>query len=227
MTPPRDGQRPLQHLTAVLGDADVDLLGRRRAGLGIDLAVVAEAEEPALGPGQEADRVLGEIGHGRRGRRLAERALIDVEGAALLAQIIEIVAVRVEDRIAVLALERRQHSVLLRLQIVDPDVAGHGRGVVLAPLALVALLVVVDDLAAGRIDRGRDGRLGHDEGRLAAGDRDAVELRKGAHGELDVGRRVLTRRAEEDALVVRRKAAGEVGRGVIGQAPGLPAHRPA
>ena len=70
-----DGQRPLQHLAPVLGDADVDLPGGRRAGLGVDLAVVAEAEKSVLGAGQEADGVLGEIGQRGRDRRLAQRAL--------------------------------------------------------------------------------------------------------------------------------------------------------
>ncbi len=141
----------------------------------------------------------------------------------MLAQIIEVVAVPVKDGIAVLALERRQLGVLFGLKVVDPYIAGHSRGVVLAPVALVAFLVVIEDLVPGPIDDRRNGRLGQDESGLSSRHRDAIELGEEPHGVLNVGGRVLAGRREEDALVVRRESARDLGRRVIGQAPGLSA----
>ncbi len=93
----------------------------------------------------------------------------------------------------------------------------------LAPDVLTALGVVVEDFVPGPVGDGRDRRLGQDKGRFPAVDGHAVELGKAGHRELDVGRRVLAGRGEEDPPSVGREAAGDVGRGMEGQAPGFAA----
>ena len=198
-------------------------LGRALAQ-GVDRAVVAEAERAVVGHGQEADGVLGELGDLGRGAAGRGHA-VDVEGAALLAQVVEALLVGREDGAAVLAGERRDHAVRAGLGIVGPDVAGDGRGVVLAPLVLAALAVVVEEEPAVAAELGVLGRGAEDLDGAAARGRDLVELGLGAGREEAVRGGVAAGRAEEDGLVVGREGVGELRGRMVGQAPGFAARR--
>ncbi len=133
-------------LVVVGGDGDVDLLWLCALPDGVDLAVVAVAEQSALGGGEEADGILLLVGHLRVLAR-GEAAAVDVEGAVLLAQVVEALLVGSPHGRAVLAFEGGEFGVLAAVE--HPDVAGDGRGVVLAPFVLVALAVVVEYLSLG------------------------------------------------------------------------------
>ena len=83
-------------------------------------------------------------------RAVGQRAFPDIEGAVLLAEIIERLSVSSEDRIAVLALEignLGEFAVLdvAALKFAAPDIAGNGRGMMLAPGILVSLLVMIEE----------------------------------------------------------------------------------
>jgi hypothetical protein len=157
--------------------------------------------------------------------RAAHLQEVDVERAALLAQIVEALLVEGEDRAAVLAGEPGDDAVLPVPGVVDPDVAGDGRRVALAPLVLAALLVVVDEEAPVAAEAGVLGRRGQDHRRAAAVHGNAVELGLGARRELAVGRRVEARAAEDDGLVVGRERVGKLGGRMEGQAAGRAAGR--
>src|SRR5262249_6607130 len=136
---------PVDRLPAVGRDPDVDLL-RLPTVHGVELAVVLEREGAVLRAGQEANRVLAEAGDLTRLVGMVYSALPDVVGAALLAQVVELVVVGAEHRVTVFAFEAREPGVLLRRHVVDPDVAGDGGDVVLTPVALVTVVVVEDEL---------------------------------------------------------------------------------
>ncbi len=183
----------------------------------VELAVIRECQRPAVGAREEPDRVRREPGHRHRLSGIPQTALVDVERAALLRQVIEVVVVRIEDRIPVLAVERRQLRVLLRFRVVDPDVAGHGRCVMFSPVALVAFVIVEEDLVARRAHRGVQRRRRQHDRHPPSGHRDGVQLTHAAGGKLHVGGQVLPRGAEEHGAVVGRERARDFTRGVIRQ----------
>src|SRR5262249_21268534 len=114
----------------------------------VELAVVREGKRAVLRAGEKAHGMLCKVCDRGRFVGMSKAAFIHIKAAALLAEVVKIVVVRVEDRIAVLALETRQLSVFFRRDVVHPNVSSDGRGVVFSPVALVTLVVVKDDLIA-------------------------------------------------------------------------------
>ena len=112
-----------------------------------------------------------------------------------------------------------------RRDVPGPDVAGDGRGVVLAPLVLAALLVVVEHQPAVPAEADVLGRGAEDHDGTPSGDGHLVELGLGAGGEQAARGRVETGRAEVEVLVVGREGEGRLGGRVEGQAPGRSAGR--
>ena len=77
----------------------------------------------------------------------ADIAMIYVEGAVLLAQVVERLSILRPYWVAVLALEGGEFLILTAIE--HPDVTCDRRCVVLAPFVLVALAVVVEHLSLG------------------------------------------------------------------------------
>ncbi len=210
---------------ALLGNLNRDLAGVAAGLERVHLAVVREAQRAGRRARQEPDGISREVGERGGLRRIGQRALVDVERPALLAQVVEVVPVGVEHGIPVLAVELGQLAVLRRLEVVHPDIARDRRGVVLPPVALVALDVVINQLPARGVGRCVQRRRGQHLGDAAAGDGDGVELRHDADRELRVGRPLLAVAGEQHRLVVGREAAGDLVGGVERQPRRLAAGR--
>jgi len=99
----------------------------------------------------------------------------------------------------------RDILVRARRQIEHPDIAGEGGHIALAFCALIGAFLAIGDAGAVRAPARLIGRYGGDHARHAAGDGDLVKLGQGTGGEIaGLGRRAA-RRAEQNALAVRRK----------------------
>jgi len=212
-----------QRVPAVHGQAHRDLGGLPAGFQRVDLAVVAEAQQVVLGAGEEADGVPGKFGELDGLARIGHGGAVHVERPVQLAEVEEVLVVGGEHRVPVLAGERGELGVSLRLEVVEPDVAGHRRGMVLAPAVLVALDVMVDQAAPGRIRGGVERRHRQRHVDAAPGHRDTVELGHGPGGELDVGGGLLPSGREQHRPVVGGEGAGHFGGRMEGEAPGLAA----
>ena len=141
-------------------DGDIHTFGLGALAQGINLTVVAIAQH-AIGRYREKAHgitlVVSEL-H----RLAAQRVLIDVERAVLLAQVVIDRAVGCPAGRAVLTVEVGELGILPAL--LQPDVAGDGRGVMLAEGVLVALDVVIEDITTAV-----DAQVLHGQGREQAG----------------------------------------------------------
>ena len=87
----------------------------------------------------------------------------------------------------------------------------------LSPVTLIPLVVVEEDLVAGRAHRGVQRRRRQDDRHPPSCHRNGVQLTHAAGRKLHVRGKVLPRRAEEDRPVVRRERARDFTCGVIRQ----------
>ncbi len=109
--------------------------------------------------------------------------------------------------------------------VVEPHIAGHRRGVVLAPLVFKSLDILIQKLPAARQPAHRARRGAQHLTRCAAAGRHAVQLGHAARGKERAGGRVLYRCREEHRAAVGRPGLGGLGGGVEGDALGSTAGR--
>ena len=124
----------------------------------VEVAVLGISQRAVVRHGNVADRIFFVAGQLRSLFRMADTALEEVDGlAALLAQVVERIAVRSPDRLAVFPVvfrELREGAVP-----VQPDVAGHGRSMMLPERIFISLVVFIENGAVGT-----DAHLGHRDG---------------------------------------------------------------
>ena len=209
-----------QLLVVAVGiDGDIDPLGLAALAQGVDLTVVAVAQGAVAGNAQEAHGVAlvaGEL-HGLA----ANGVLIDVERAVLLAQVVIGIAVGRPARGAVLAVEVGE---LGELPVtLEPHVARDGRGVMLAVGVLIALDVVIQDVAIGIETQVLHGQR-REQASPAAGGAHLIDLRERAAGKQDGLCRGHIGRLEQHRAVVQetqRRLVAAVGGQALGGTPVL------
>ena len=158
-------------------DGDGHALGLTALAQGVDLTIIAIAQRAVAGHGQESHGILGMVGklHGLA----ANGALVHVEGAVHFAQVVIGLAVGSPARCAVLAVEGRQLGELA--VALEPYVTSDRRGVMLAEGVLIALDVVIQDVAAA-VDAQILHRQLREQPRAAAAGAHLIHLRKRAAG---------------------------------------------
>ncbi len=189
----RDGElrgTASQHLSlelvcAVVGNSrQVELHGLAALLEGVDGAVVGVAQRAVRGTCEVAHGIALVVGELRLGG-LADAALVDVESAVFLAEVIICVCVSAPHGRAVLAREVGQLGVVAAL--VEPYVAAYRRLVVLAEWILIAFVVVVEHgtvVAHADVFHGDVGEEAH----TATVGTDLVDLREvGEHDALGLG----------------------------------------
>ena len=203
-------------VVTVGGNGDVDALRLAALTQGIDFAVVAVAQRAVASHTEETHGVVLVVGelHGLP----ADGVFVDIEGAVLLAQVVITVAVGSPAGRAVLAVEGGEFGELA--VALEPDVACDGAGVVLAERVLIALDVMVEDVAlavdAQVLHRQRREQVGP-----AAAGAHLIDLREGAAGKQDGLCRGHVGRLKQDRLPVeeaQRRLIAAVGGQALGRA---------
>ena len=195
-----------QFLVVAVGvDGDVHTLGLTALAQGEDFAVVAIAQGAVVGYREEAHGIVLVVSelHGLA----ADGVLIDVERAVLLAQVVIGLAVGRPARGAVLTVEVGEFGELP--VTLEPHVARDRAGVVLAVGVLIALDVVIQDVAVGI-----DAQVLHGQRR-----EQACTAAAGAHlihlGERAAGKQDGLRRGHIGRLEQHRAAVEEAQRGFV------------
>ena len=129
-------------LTAVGCNGNVDTLGLTAFTQGIDLAIIAVAQRPVPGYREKSHGIV--LVTGELLWLTADAALVDIERAVLLTQVVIGLAVGGPTRCAVLAVERGKLGEFPVL--FQPDVTGNGTGVMLAEGVFIPFDVMIEDI---------------------------------------------------------------------------------
>lgn len=161
-------------------------------GKGVQLAVPSEGKASVSGTRQEAHRMGAEVGHRLGLCAGSEGGAVDIDRPAVaLAQEVHL-AGRAGHGIGVLAWQVGEIGMAPCGGVIEPYVAGHRRGMMLAPLVLKTLDVLVHKLLAARQPAHITGRgAEYLHGDTAAVGCDGVELGHASRGEEGARRRIL------------------------------------
>ena len=165
----------------------------------------------------------GETSDGLHLLGLVHGECIDVERAVVaFAEEVHGLTVGRQHRVAVLPCPTGQVGMPAGLRVVLPDVTGHGRGVVLAPLVFHPFLVLVQEEAAGGCIADHLRRCAQHLLDASSPGRHPVEFRQAGGREERALGRVLQIGREEHVLSVRCEGRGSLVAGHRGQPDGCP-----
>ena len=202
ISPAGEVDGPHGRLGVVGADGDAQFLRLLAVAHRVEVTVVGEAHQAARRDGEVAYGIALEVGKLTLAAAV-EVAAVHIHRAGALLEIVVALAVGRPARIAALAREVGEFAegAVGRVGAGEPDVPRDGGDVVLAPLVLVALVVLIQHFATGVHAQVAHVRLGE-------------ALRARARS---VGRVYLTERPGEAAVLCRRPVVGAVEDAPIGQ----------